>query len=1318
MDSAVWRRSAVVLCILAHLMCCPALRAEAVWPEQVSQAADMFLRMRQARSSNASPWLAAPRRGKTIGDTSRVGVREICDSDGTTLAYAVELEPQGFVVTSADTDVEPIVAYSLRGGFPDRLDERHPFYCLLTRDMRSRLAAVDPSNPLATAQNNAQWRFYSGGGLPMAGGQTFQQWPPENSTSTGGWLETTWEQDAPYNAFCPLDPVDGFRSYVGCVATAMAQVLHYHRQCGAVFDTGDSYTTVSGIDIDADHVRYDFPSLAELNESLALARLKYDARISLNEADIAALCFACGVASRMDYSSEGSGASAYDMANGLVEDFRLYSADLADDLSEDTARVLRENLANRLPAILGIHTPDGMAGHAVVCDGYNTDGEYHLNFGWGRPYPAPIAEAWYRLPVGIPHALNAISAVLVNIQPMTPPVELRPGSLSFRGVPGQPSEPLRLSLKNSSTAVLPVDSITCPEGFVVSLTGQEYADRIGSFPISTPGQEAVIYVRFHPESAGVYYGLLAVHYGDSRVKHVPLSGAATTGGTRIETGHVSGTWSEAHSPYYVYGDIDVARGGELSIEAGTRIEFMGRYTLTVGPDARLLAQGTAARPVEFTAGNRELGWSGLRFVSSGDDDALSHCSVTFAKNRVETPVLEFDWDIDKVSGGAICCNSSSPTITHCKITNNTCGRAGAIYCLYSSATISNTLIANNTCIGGEAQSGGVCCYLGSAVRIDNCTIVNNVSGGVFSESELGTEVTNSIIWGNSNYQIASYESEVSVLFCDVEGGHPGPGNLNDYPCFFDSSDGAGSEYDALAANWTLQMSSPCINAGSGDVTEGADLAGNARVHSTVADIGAYENQLDLPLISVQPAGTAEFGCVAVDANAVTTVNISNTGKLDFQVSAANLSDARGVFSILNPVSKHVLSPGQSMEVRLGFAPQAERVYSGILYVTSTSTNAPSRRIVLRGTGGLGTLVPGGSVSGVWTKAASPYTVTGDIEVAAGQSLTIEPGATVKFAGHFGLTVGPDATLHAVGTECDLILFSATDTIDGWFGIRFVGSGDDDVLQYCHLAFANKPYATAADTVDLVGGAVLCCKADRPGDARSKSDPASSPVIDHCRFSNNHAESGGAIACLDDSRAVITNNTIVGNTADWEGGGIHVYSAAPTVSNNVIAENSAYWGGGLYNLSGRPHVVNNTIVRNRPNGLHLGSTRGLTSGSVPERACLLNNIVWENELYFEASSLTGGGLYDVRFNDIQGGCEGEGNIEADPLFADSASGDYHLRSMAGRWDTRVSDWVIDEVSSPCIDAGDPSGNSGDEPAPNGGRINMGAYGGTPQASRSL
>ena len=61
------------------------------------------------------------------------------------------------------------------------------------------------------------------------------------TTSTGGWLETAWVQDEPYNAFCPLDPVDGVRSYVGCVATAFAQIVHYHRLCDISFSEDDSY---------------------------------------------------------------------------------------------------------------------------------------------------------------------------------------------------------------------------------------------------------------------------------------------------------------------------------------------------------------------------------------------------------------------------------------------------------------------------------------------------------------------------------------------------------------------------------------------------------------------------------------------------------------------------------------------------------------------------------------------------------------------------------------------------------------------------------------------------------------------------------------------------------------------------------------------------------------------------------------------------------------------------------------------------------------------------------------------------------------------
>jgi len=93
--------------------------------------------------------------------------------------------------------------------------------------------------------------------------------------------------------------------------------------------------------------------------------------------------------------------------------------------------------------------------------------------------------------------------------------------------------------------------------------------------------------------------------------------------------------------------------------------------------------------------------------------------------------------------------------------------------------------------------------------------------------------------------------------------------------------------------------------------------------------------------------------------------------------------------------------------------------------------------------------------------------------------------------------------------------------------------------------------------------------------------------------------------------------------------------------------------------------------------------------------------------------------------------GEGNINIDPCFVGIGywtqptsrypsvwiDGDYHLKSEAGRWDTVSESWVIDDVTSPCIDVGDPNTPVGDEPEPNGGRINMGAYGGTAEASKS-
>jgi hypothetical protein len=175
--------------------------------------------------------------------------------------------------------------------------------------------------------------------------------------------------------------------------------------------------------------------------------------------------------------------------------------------------------------------------------------------------------------------------------------------------------------------------------------------------------------------------------------------------------------------------------------------------------------------------------------------------------------------------------------------------------------------------------------------------------------------------------------------------------------------------------------------------------------------------------------------------------------------------------------------------------------------------------------------------------------------------------------------------------------------------------------------------------------------------------------------------GGLLGCAGE----ILDNIIVGNSVE-DGGGGGVYDVTGLVSGNVIAHNRADWAGGLGGARGR--IVNNTIVGNRAE-----SWGGGLDGCGDE---IVNCILWANEApegaEFHESS-------QPRYSCIQdwtGG--GEGNIALDPHFVDPDNGDYHLKS-----------W------SPCIDAGDPSFPFSSEPEPNGGRIDMGAYGNTPEAT---
>jgi len=192
---------------------------------------------------------------------------------------------------------------------------------------------------------------------------------------------------------------------------------------------------------------------------------------------------------------------------------------------------------------------------------------------------------------------------------------------------------------------------------------------------------------------------------------------------------------------------------------------------------------------------------------------------------------------------------------------------------------------------------------------------------------------------------------------------------------------------------------------------------------------------------------------------------------------------------------------------------------------------------------------------------------------------------------------------------------------------------------------------------------------------------------------------------------ITNCTVVGNGNADIGAGIYIMDgSSPTLVNCMFSDNSAsMMGGGIQNVDSSPIFINCSFSGN--SGTYFGGAIYCFGGSPVLTNCILWGDTPEEILILSGTPV-------ITYSNIQGGFTGEGNIDIDPLFADPENGDYHLKSQGGRWDPNSQSWVVDDVNSPCIDAGDPNSPIGFEPLPNGGRINMGAYGGTEQASLSL
>ncbi len=252
------------------------------------------------------------------------------------------------------------------------------------------------------------------------------------------------------------------------------------------------------------------------------------------------------------------------------------------------------------------------------------------------------------------------------------------------------------------------------------------------------------------------------------------------------------------------------------------------------------------------------------------------------------------------------------------------------------------------------------------------------------------------------------------------------------------------------------------------------------------------------------------------------------------------------------------------------------------------------------------------------------------------------------------------------------------------------------------------------TPTIEGGNILWNAARWSGGGIAVQD-GDGVVIDNCEIIDNHcwASAGGIYsqgnpsgdpnADPNNPNCIIQNCTIAQNWGYWSGGVSSNYGSFADIDNCTIAWNIASWSwlvGGLECYGGGANVTGTNIWGNT--GVQQANT---AAGSASAMGMEVSSLEMES---FGISSAIDATYSNIQMFDSEGYYDptavwpGEGNINKDPLFVSPILRpyDFHLQN-----------------TSPSINAGDPFADYSSEPAPNGGRINMGAYGGTEGASSS-
>ncbi|MEJ2636629.1 MAG: putative Ig domain-containing protein [Calditrichia bacterium] len=294
----------------------------------------------------------------------------------------------------------------------------------------------------------------------------------------------------------------------------------------------------------------------------------------------------------------------------------------------------------------------------------------------------------------------------------------------------------------------------------------------------------------------------------------------------------------------------------------------------------------------------------------------------------------------------------------------------------------------------------------------------------------------------------------------------------------------------------------------------------------------------------------------------------------------------------------------------------------------------------------------GPQSGAWTFDNSPYTIVGDVEIPAGDTLTIDPGVEVDFSGRYRILV--TGTMLAQGTAEDSIIFKHENPDSFHYGLDFLQEGTTSILEYCRIQDGRADGSSHyGGVVDYHGGGIII--------------ESSSPQISHCRIIKNNGEFGAGIFIFGSSKAEITSSIISNNIAGNLGGGIGLNGSAATGADDPIIENNLIYGNRAANGGGISFYSNSDIQMF--NNLFYGNHAGLSGGGLyindnTNNVAIRNSVFWNNTSTNGIAEIADGGFPIVVENsDVAGGFPGTGNIDIDPQFQDPATVDFHVQATS-------------------------------------------------------